>query len=394
MKTEIVLNRRGLDRIAKGHPWIFRGEIAIPVEREPGELVAAADHAGRVRAWGLWNPHSALCFRVLVRGNRKPDMTDLLETRLRRALEWRKRHCPGDDAFRWVHGEADGLPGLVVDLFGDIAVVQLLSLGWSIRRERIVGVLRELVPLRAVVLRNDVKSVRKEGLEPEKKVLWGSLGTDEEIHVRYGALRSVVSPMGGQKTGAYLDVRHFPAHLESVCHDARVLDGFCFQGGFSLHALGYGAREVLALDQSQDALDGAERNRILNGLPDRVTWKRANVFDALRELEAAGERFRVAVMDPPPFAPGKASLASARRGYKDLALRSLRLLEPGGILFFFSCSHAFRRDALLETLGEASVDAGRTMRVVREFHQPLDHPVTPCIPETDYLKGFYLEVDA
>lgn len=394
MRTDIVLNRRGLERLAKGHPWIFRGDVSHLVDKEAGELVPAGDNAGRVRAWGLWNPHSALCFRVLVFGNRKPDMAELIGTRLARALDWRKRHCPGDDAFRWVHGEADGLPGLVVDLFGDVAVVQLLSLGWSIRRDLIVAALRELMPLRAVILRNDVKSVRKEGLTPEKKLLWGTLDPDEEVHVRYGAIHAAVFPMKGQKTGAYLDVRHFPSRLKSLCQDARVLDGFCFQGGFALHALRYGAREVLALDQSQEALDGAERNRLLNGLPDRVTWKRANVFDALRELEATGERFRVAVMDPPPFAPGKASLPSARRGYKDLALRSLRLLEPGGALFFFSCSHAFRRDALLETLGEASADAGRTLRVVQEFHQPLDHPVTPSIPETDYLKGFYLEVDA
>lgn len=394
MKNQIVLNRRGLERLSKGHPWIFRGDIALPLNKEAGELVPAGDHSGRVRAWGIWNPDSALCFRVIVPGSHKPDMSEIIETRLSRALSWRKRYCPDDDAFRWVHGESDGLPGLVVDLFGDVAVVQLLSVGWSVRRDMIVEALRKRRPLRAVVLRNDVKSLRKEGLKSEKGILWGSLEEEEEVPIRMGALKAAILPFKGQKTGAYLDVRHFPTHLENLCRDARVLDGFCFQGGFSLHALKYGASEVVALDQSQEALDGAERNRVLNGLPDRVTWKRANVFDALRELESAGERFRVAVMDPPPFAPGKASISSARRGYKDLALRSLRLLEPGGTLFFFSCSHAFGRDALLETLGEASADAGRTLRVVEEFHQPMDHPVTPCIPETDYLKGFHLEVDA
>jgi 23S rRNA (cytosine1962-C5)-methyltransferase len=282
----------------------------------------------------------------------------------------------------------------VVDIFGDVAVVQLLSVGWSIRRDLVATLLRKICPLRAVVLRNDVKSIRKEGLQPEKGCLWGKLSAGEEGLVHSGALKAAILPMTGQKTGAYLDVRHFPASLEGLCRDGRILDGFCFQGGCSLHALRYGARDVLAIDQSQEALDGAERNRVLNGLNQRVTWKRGNVFDVLRELETGGDRFSVAVMDPPPFAPGKASLSSARRGYKDLALRSMKLLEPGGALFFFSCSHAFGRDSLLETLGEASADAGRSVRVVREFHQPLDHPVIPCIPETDYLKGFHLEVDA
>ena len=208
-----------------------------------------------------------------------------------------------------------------------------------------------------------------------------------------GDLREIVLPTAGQKTGVYLDIRYVPSILKPVMPGARVLDCFSFQGHFALSALLYGAASVTGIEQSEDAIAVAERNRALNGLAGAVEWRCGNAFDVLRDLEREGRRYDVVVMDPPPFAPSKNRIDSARRGYKDLALRAFRLLDNRGALLFLSCSHAFGRDILLDTLGEAARDAKRRIVVAGEIHQPADHPRVPEIPETDYLKGFLCAVD-
>ena len=392
MASQVRLAPRGLERLQSRHPWIFRGDLASLPDAEGGELVAVGD-GRRTLAWGLWNPQTSLALRLLSWGSERPHLPRLLRQRLQSALALRRRWCPGEEAFRLVHGEADGLPGLVVDRYGDVLCLQLLSLGWYRVKEDVVAALSELLDPVAIVLRNDVRALEREGLTAEKRVLRGSLRADESRTLSLGDVKGLVYPLSGQKTGLYLDVRRFPLLLKDICQGASVLDAFCFQGQFALHALRYGAAEVTAVDQSAQALEAGRRSQALSGLAeDGVDWICDNVFDALRRFEERRRTFDVVIVDPPPFAPSRRQVESARRGYKDLALRGLRLLRPRGTLFFFSCSHAFGREALLDVLREAAQDAGREIQIVAELHQPPDHPVLAHVAETDYLKGFVLEV--
>ena len=389
---DAILNESGLARLRLGHPWLFRGNLRTFPEATPGDLVAIRDGKG-VAAWGFWSD-SSLCLRVLTRGPQRPDLEALLADRIGRAQDIRKRFLPGDDAYRLLHGEADGLPGLVADRYGPVLCVQLLSAGWRLRRDAVVRILLERTDARTVILRNDVRHPEREGIPREISLLAGPPPPETGVEVRMGDLREIVLPTAGQKTGVYLDIRHVPSVLKPLMPGARVLDCFSFQGHFALSALLYGAASVTGIEQSENAIAVAERNRALNGLAGEVEWRCGNAFDVLRDLEREGRRYDVVIMDPPPFAPSKDRIDSARRGYKDLALRALRLLDNRGALLFLSCSHAFGRDILLDTLGEAARDAKRRIVVAGEIHQPADHPRVPDIPETDYLKGFLCAVDS
>ncbi|MDO5562082.1 MAG: class I SAM-dependent rRNA methyltransferase [Synergistaceae bacterium] len=386
-----VLNDTGVQRVASMHPWIFRGNLHQIPHCNPGDIIAFSDRGGNVLGWGLWSD-SALCIRVLTFGPKEPDQMALLRERITRALEWRKTWCPGEEAFRWVHGEADGLPGIVADLYGDVLSLQLSAIGWYRHLDDVAKTFRKVRKLSSIVLRNETKHLEKEGIPREVKAVLGEMPT-EPLKVRIGSLYELVDIAGGQKTGAYLDVRHIPEVLKPLCKDARVLDCFSYQGHFGLHALAYGASEVVAVEQSQGAIDVARQNLKINGLPDdKMKWLCGNAFDIMRDMDAARERFDIVIMDPPPFSPGKEQLESARRGYKELAVRGLRRLREGGYLVFLSCSHAFTRDMLLETLTEAARDDDTLCRVALEIHQPQDHPALAGVPETDYLKGFVLGV--
>ena len=389
--VRLSLGPEGLKRLAARHPWVYRGHLAKGTgEARPGDWVALCDR-GRPLAWGWFGP-GAIAVRVLA-FQEVPDPLELVRRRLDEALAWRRRWCPDEEAFRWVHGEGDGLPGLIVDVYGRHASVQMLVSGWAIRAKVLVECLLERLPLEGVVLRNDGKHLEKEGLVREVRLLAGTLPADGTAEARIGSLRQRVDLMGGQKTGAYLDVRHWVRPLLERFEGARVLDAFSYQGHFGLHALAAGAERVVALEQSEEAIALAGRNRGLNALPDRMEWARGNAFDALRELERRGERFDAAILDPPPFSPSRGQLEGARRGYKELALRAFRLLESGGTLLFGSCSHAFSRELLLSTLEDAARDARTTFRVAGTLGQPADHPAVGQVPESDYLKGFLLGVD-
>lgn len=387
----ITVRDAGEERLRAGHPWIFRGHILDGATPMPGALVGARNSKGRTLAWGFWSS-GALCFRALDFGDTPPLLEDVLCRRLQDALTWRRIWYAGHEAFRWVHGEGDQLSGLVVDLYGDVASLQLLTAGWYERRFLVVEALKQYMPLRGIVLRNDSRHLERECLRMERGLLWGELPHNQEAWISMGALREVVPLLEGQKTGIYLDVQDVPSAIAPAVADARVLDVFSFQGHFGLHTLHNGAREVVAVEQSPDALARGRQNREQNGLPDRVTWIEGNAFDILRHLEGKKERFRVVIMDPPPFAPGKDRIDGARRGYKELALRSFRLLEDQGTLLFLCCSHAFSPELLLTTLAEAARDAGVDCRVAAEIHQPADHPISPVIPESRYFHGFILGI--
>lgn len=387
---QAVLEDSGLKRVMAGHPWIFRGNLRRIPQCKPGDLVAFTDRSGEVRGWGLWSEGS-ISIRALSFGRKEPNQMELLRERLTDALNWRKTWCAGDEAFRWVHGEADGLPGIVADMYGDTLSLQVSIMGWYRHLDELTATLRKVRKLSAVVLRNETKHLDKEGIPRETRTLFGETPV-EPLKVKIGSLVELVDITEGQKTGAYLDVRRVPDMLAPVLRGARVLDCFSYQGHFGLHAIHYGASEVLAVEQSQSAIDIAKQTLEQNGLPDRMRWIRGNAFDVMRTLDADREKFDVVVMDPPPFAPGRTQIDSARRGYKELAVRALKCLNNGGYLVFLSCSHAFTREMLLDTINDAAQDEGVSCRVAQEIHQPQDHPALPAVPETDYLKGFALEV--
>ena len=387
-----VLNDGGVERVKQRHPWIFRGNLVQAPVCAPGDIISFTDKKGVVLGWGLWS-ESALCLRVLSFGSHEPDQMELLRRRIERALEIRKCWCAGEESFRWVHGEEDRLPGITADLYGDVLSLQLSVMGWYRHAEEVAKIFRKVKKLSAVILRNDTKHLEKEGIPREVKPLLGEMPRGP-LKVKIGGSWELVDIAEGQKTGAYLDVRRVPALLDPLYKEARVLDCFSYQGHFTLHALRGKAAEVTAIDQSQAALDRAKENIFLNGLPEeKVKFRCGNAFDIMREIDADRVRYDIVIMDPPPFSPARGQLDSARRGYKELAVRGFRRLETGGHLVFMSCSHAFTRDMLLDTLGDAAKDAGAACRVVREIHQPQDHPALLGAPETDYLKGFVIGVE-
>jgi 23S rRNA (cytosine1962-C5)-methyltransferase len=391
-----VLEGKGLEKIQVRHPWFFRGDFSrLPMSEENGSLVPVAGKRGEILGWGFFSPGASLCMRVLSWGSERPEVDKLLGTKLDEGLEARIPFLEeGEDAYRWIHGEADGLPGLIIDRYGSVTVVQTLCSGMYRLRDRIAERLLQHPGVETVVLRNEGRYVENEGIPREKRVILGKMPEKASYSVRAGDIRSRVNPLGGQKTGLYLDVRKFPRAIRPLCGGARVLDAFSYAANFSLHALFWGAKETLALDQSTEALELAGENLDLNGLDGkgRFVLEECNVFDRLKALNEEKRFFDLVVIDPPPFAPSKKQVEGARRGYKELAVRGLRLLAPGGALLFFSCSQAFGRDALLETLSSAARDVKKSCRITAEIHQPPDHPVSLNFPESDYLKGFLMEV--
>ena len=385
-----VLDESGLERARVMHPWIFRGNLRHIPECAQGDMIAFTDRAGVIKGWGLWS-ESALSIRVLTYGTKEPDQMVLLRDRLTSALKWRKIWCPGEEAFRWVHGEADGLPGIIADVYGDVLSLQVSAAGWYRHVDKVADTFRKVRSLSAIVLRNETRHLEKEGIPKEVRPLLGEL-PKELLKVKMGSIYELVDIEKGQKTGAYLDVRGIPDMISPLFKGARVLDCFSYQGHFGLHALAAGASEVVAVEQSQSAIDIAGKNLEMNGLPRKMQWKCGNAFDIMRKMDSERERFDLVIMDPPPFSPAKDQVGAARRGYKELAIRGFNRIKEGGHLVFLSCSHAFSREMLLSVLNEAAVDAGVSCRIALEIHQPYDHPALSAVPETDYLKGFVMGV--
>jgi 23S rRNA (cytosine1962-C5)-methyltransferase len=388
--AKLVLKRGADRRIRAGHPWIYRGEIAdLRGSWSAGRAVDVVDTTGRFLGRGFYNPRPSLACRLLTRTDEPVDAA-LFRRRLGAALDRRGATPDRDRAFRLCWSEADGLPGLVVDRYGPVSVVQCLTLGMARALPWITEALAEIDPGAPVYRADDPTAARIEGFEPERGWL-GEPGPAEVI-IAEGACRFVVTPGGGHKTGFYLDQRDNRALVAAHASGRRVLDAFCYTGAFACHALAAGAASALLLDSSADALVLARRNLELNGVADRADLRPDNAFDALRQLEARGERFGVVVLDPPPFTRRKDAVDAAKRGYKEINLRGLRLLEPGGVLATFSCSHHVTRELFEEVCREAAGDAGVTARVLAGFTQSADHPVLLNVPESRYLTGLLLQV--
>jgi 23S rRNA (cytosine1962-C5)-methyltransferase len=382
--------KKGMDRrLRAGHPWIYRGEIADLVGRwTAGDAVEVQDAGRHLLGRGFYNPRTSLACRLLTRLDEPIDEAFFLR-RLGAALDY--RHSAGllSDAYRLCWSEADGLPGLVVDRYGSVSVVQCLTLGMSRAEAGIVAALQSLCPGGSTYRLDDPTAARIEGFEAGRG--WRGNPGPSDFVVSAGACRLTVVVGAGQKTGLYLDQRENHALVATHAEGRRVLDAFSYAGAFACHALQAGAASALLLDSSADALTLARRNLELNGVADLAELREANAFDALRGLETDGERFGLIVLDPPPFTRRKEAVEAALRGYKEINLRAARLLEPGGILATFSCSHHVS-PALFETVcREAAGDAAVQMRVVATLGQCRDHPVLLAVPESRYLTGLLLQ---
>lgn len=378
------VSARGATRWVRGHPWIYRSDVVSAPRGGPG-VVRVVDERSRFLGIALWSPVSTISLRLLTREERPVD-ADFWSERIAAAVRYRESLAIDATAYRVVHAEADGLPSLIVDRYGDVLVVQFLSAGLEVFRGEIVAALREHCAPAGILGRNDAAVRRYEGLEDAVEVLWGEV--PEEIEVREGRVRFLAGLVGGQKTGAFLDQRENRIRAASLAR-GRVLDCFSYHGSFALH-LAQGADVVHAVDSSGDALARAARNAELNGLSN-IRPVEANVFDLLRAEAAAGAEYDTIVLDPPAFAKRRDSVAQALRGYKEINLRAMRLLSPGGYLCTFSCSYHVGPDLFREMLEEAAADAGRPMRWIEARGQAPDHPVIVQIPETGYLKGAILQ---
>ncbi|MFO7312524.1 MAG: class I SAM-dependent rRNA methyltransferase, partial [Bacillota bacterium] len=381
----VTLKPKHEQRILAGHLWVYQGNVAkVDGEPSPGDVVDVRAANGEWLGRGYYNPHSQIVIRLLTRTDEAIDDAFFAE-RIRRARAWRARFMPGATSYRLVYSEGDLLPGLIVDRYEDVLVVQFLTLGIDVRRDQIVRILAELEKPRAIYERSDVPSRKYEGLELRTGLLWGELPPQPMV-IKENGLSFEVDVVAGQKTGYFLDQKENRQALAQLVPGARVLDVFCHNGPFSVHALQFGAREVLGVDSSAQALETARRNAALNGFTDAARFVEANAFDLLRELDRSGDRYDVVILDPPAFAKSKSHFESARRGYKEINLRGIKLLRPGGFLVTCSCSHHMPADAFYELVLEAASDARRPLRLVEWRGQAKDHPVLAGVPETAYLK--------
>jgi 23S rRNA (cytosine1962-C5)-methyltransferase len=379
----VVVNRRGEARIARGHPWVFRSDVVKDGGATPGALVRVANPRGHTLGFALWSSRSEIRLRMVERGESLS--RTWLRDRLEQALAWRQRVSAGAEAYRLVHGEGDGLPSLVVDRYGEHLVLQTLSQGTERLKAGTVDLLVSLLRPRGIIERNDPKVRALEGLEQTVSIVHGEV--PETVEVAEGDVRLGVDLRRGQKTGLFLDQRE--NHLAARAYArGRVFDGFTYDGGFALQ-VARETEEVLAVDLSTESLERVRRNAALNGLTN-VTPRNANVFDLLRAFDDEGEGFDTVVLDPPAFAKSRKSVEKAVRGYKEINLRALKILRPGGCLITCSCSYHVHENDFEGLLTEAATDAGATVSVVERRRQARDHPILLGVPETHYLKCFVL----
>ncbi len=373
-------------RVLTGHPWVFANEVEalLPAEHD-GEVVECRDRANRPLGTGIYNSKSQIVWRRLSRDRVNLDAA-YLRARVEQAVA---RRAPGPTR-RLVWSESDDLPGVVCDQFGDTLVVQIQTLAMEKRAALVSDALADVVKPAEIIFRNDAPIRRLEGLPFEVHTRSGK--TWEPRWVTIDGFDYWLDLQGGQKTGFYLDQRAQHAALAKYCAGARVLDAFCNQGAFALHAARAGATEVLGLDSAEDAIAAARRNAERNKVT--AEFAEANVFDWFNDPARGIEpQWDVIILDPPPFAKSKSALEGALRGYKEINLRALQRLAPGGVLATYTCSHHMQDAELRGVLAEAAADAKRKLRVLEWAHQPADHPVLVTMPESEYLRGYVVRAE-
>lgn len=377
-------------KLLQGHPWVYGNEIErVEGEIEDGGLATVVDFRGRYMGTGFYNSKSLITVRLLT--HRQEEITDeLIASRVKAACDYRRfvMNRPGTDSCRLIYGEADRLPGVIADRFGGVIVLQVLALGMERFTQTIADALLACEKPDCLLLQNDDAIRRKEGMECFTRVLYGTLPEENIIHEN--GVKLAVDVLGGQKTGYFLDQKDNHLFVRQFCKDARVLDCFSYIGAFALNAAAAGAKEVTAVDISEAAVQLIEKNAALNGAD--ITAVCANCFDFLRAQVKAGEKYDVVVLDPPAFTKAHANMASACRGYKEIALSAMRLLPAGGVLATHSCSYHMPEEVFVNTVLSAAQDLHRQVRVITLRRQDIDHPVLAGYPESHYLKSLWLQM--
>jgi 23S rRNA (cytosine1962-C5)-methyltransferase len=387
---EILVSSRAARRLRAGHVWIYQSDIEDLSEASSGEVVkvVARHKSGGSNTLGMafYSADSQISLRLITRSDRQLDI-EFFKSRIQDALQFRSRLNISDSAYRLVYSEADRLPGLIIDRYGDVVVLQTQCAGSERLKSTWVDIVSELLTPRAIIEKNSTPARRLEGLQEQSGVLTGNL--DGPFEIIQGGLRIMVDPLEGQKTGAYLDQRENHQAAAGLAH-GHCLDAFCYQGGFGLSLARAGAENVTLVDQSEQALEVVNENARLNNL--NIETQHANAFDFLKEQQIAGAAYQVVVLDPPAFAKNRKSIQRAARGYKEINLRAMRLLEKGGALVTSSCSYHMSAEHFEAILLEAARDTGRTLQIVQRRGQSRDHPELLGVPESSYLKCYILRV--
>jgi 23S rRNA (cytosine1962-C5)-methyltransferase len=393
--ASVILKPQREKTLLRRHPWIFSGAIAkIHGSPQPGETVDILASDGKWYGWGAFSPHSQITVRVWTFNREEEVSPSLFRSRIQRAVESRLAllNKYDTDACRLINSESDGIPGLIVDQYGDFLVCQFLAAGAEYWKQSFVDQLAALAPNSGIYERSDVIVREKEGLPEHTGVLSGQ-EPPELVEIREGPYRFLVDIRHGHKTGFYLDQRDNRAFVAEFAESNEVLNCFSYTGGFTVAALKGGAADVINIESSADALELGLRNIRINGLDvAKVKNMEGDVFTLMRRLRDSDRRFDAIILDPPKFAGSRSQLMRACRGYKDINLLAIKLLRPGGILFTFSCSGLVNRDLFQKIVADASLDAGREAQIIRWLSQAPDHPTSLNFPEGSYLKGLICRV--
>jgi 23S rRNA (cytosine1962-C5)-methyltransferase len=392
----VILKPGEADRVVAGHPWVYQASILrMTAQAGDGELVQVKDHRQRLLGIGFFNSKSRIHVRVIASDRVVVDQ-NFFDERIAAALAVRQRYLPNATSFRVVNAESDFLTGLIIDKYEDVIVIQISALGMEKRKDKIVAAVQKIFSPRAIMERSDVASRKFEGLEEANGLIAGNL--EGPVVVNLNGIKFETDILGGHKTGMYLDQQTSYEAVAQFAKGRDVLDCFSFLGGFGLHAARAGANKVLMLDQSAEAVKASLRNAEANGLKKNVAAEAINVFDwlkantAVKPHERVIPRFDLIVLDPPSFTRNRASVGDALRGYKEIHIRALKLLKPGGVLATFCCSHHVDAVTFQDVILSAAYDTRRILRRVATYAQSPDHPIIPMIPETEYLKGYAFEL--
>ncbi len=388
--ADAILNRKISNRVELGHPWIFGNEIdKVDDKAEPGDILSVYTYNKKFIGKGYFNPHSQIAIRLLTRDKNEEVNENFFFEKIKKAWAYRQKLGYIENC-RLVFGEADGLPQLIIDKFNDYFVIQTMAFGMEVWKPAIVIALEKLFSPKGIYERNDVPIRELEGMTQQKGFL--SKEFDTNIIIQENGLKFHVDIENGQKTGYFLDQRDNRRAIQNIVKGADVLGAFTYTGTFEIHAAHYGAKHVLGIDISANAVEQATKNAALNGLSDKCNFETANAFDSLKQWSTEGKRYDVVMLDPPAFTKTRANVEKAIAGYKEINLRGMKLIKPGGFLVTSSCSNLVSPELFIQTIAMAAKDAKRTIRQVSFQTQAADHPIIYGLENTQYLKFLIVEV--
>ena len=389
---QIILRKGRLGRIKSGHPWIYKNQFLRPDEKiQPGDIISVIDGQGKFLGKGYYNPRSDISIRILTSKNEEPD-ENFFKKRIETAADKRKSLLSVTNAYRAVFSEADALPGLIVDVYADTAVFQILTLGMERFKGFIITGIKEILKPKYLYEKSSSPFRKLEGLKDLKG--WCGEKGNTILEIFEGKAKFIVDLDSGHKTGFYLDQRKSRLAMENISKGRRTLDLFCYTGGFSISAALYGADMVRGVDIKEEWLELARKNALLNGVAEKTEFVKADAFSALGSARDSGEKFGLIIIDPPSFLKNRRSIASASKGYEELNLTAMQILDEDGVLATFSCSHNMPGDAFSGILKKAAAKAGKKITILKRCHQAEDHPIVRDIPETEYLKGYFLKINS